>query len=185
MTRLLGRRVYLVPFSEQHLADSKYLSWVSDPNVMRYVGRDEYLRPIAFSEVRKYVERLWSAKGCTFLAIHHSAHDAFIGTVKIHFFDLEGQRRGVADIGIMIGNRDFRGKGLASDALHTACRYAFDELAARKLTAGAMAPNEPVIRAFKKIGFVEEGRLRNHLLVAGEQVDHVLLGCFEAELQRG
>ena len=185
MTRLVGKTTYMVPFEEKHLVDPRYYAWLSDPVVVQYIGRDEYLKPIDFEEVRRYVESLWRSERCMFLAIHYAADGTFIGTAKINFIDDTGQRRGIAEIGIMIGDPDFRGRGLSVDVLYAASEYAFDTLGARKLTTGAMANNVPVLRAFDRIGFCEEGRLRKQLLVGGELVDHVLLGCFRQELRRG
>ena len=184
MTRIDGKAVYLTEFVERHLSDPKYYSWVSDVAVMKYIGRDEYLKPIAFAEVRSYVEGLWKNERATFMAIHLRSNDEFVGTAKITALDPTGQLRGVADIGIMIGARAWWGKGLAADVLRAACVHSVDGLGMRKLTAGAMAPNEAVIRAFKRLGFVEEGRLRRQLNVGGEFIDHVLLGCLASELIR-
>ena len=173
---------YLVPFEERHLNDPRYFEWLTDFEVVRVIGRDEYLKPIEFEKVREYVEDLWQSKHCSFFAIHHSKDNVFIGTAKINYLNEVGLNTRTADIGIMIGDRRYWGKGIATDALFALCQYAFNTQGARKLTAGAVAANEGVIKAFKKIGFSEEGRLRKKLLISGEYMDHVLLGCFADEL---
>jgi ribosomal-protein-alanine N-acetyltransferase len=184
MTRITGRKVYLVPFDERHLNDPGYLAWLSDIEVMRWIGRDEYLKPFEFAQVREYVESVWRNEHCSFFAVHDASDDAFVGTAKLNYFDAAGAAARSADVGIMLGDRTRWGKGLATDTLATLCAHAFDELGARKLTAGAIAGNDAVIRAFRRIGFAEEGRIRQKLLVAGEYRDHVLLGCFPPELVR-
>ncbi|BAV33530.1 acetyltransferase [Sulfuricaulis limicola] len=182
MLRIDGKKVYLVPFEEKHLVDPAYYAWLTDFEVVRYIGRDEYLKPIQFEKVREYVEELWRNRYCSFFAMHHSGDDAFIGTAKINYLNEAGFSTRTADIGIMIGDRGYWGKGMATDALFAICNYAFNDLSARKLTAGAVSANKAVIRAFQKIGFLEEGRLRKKLLISGEYMDHVLLGCFREEL---
>ena len=183
MNRLNGKCVYVVPFEERHLVHPKYYEWLIDLKVMRYIGREEYLKPIEFAKVRQYVEQLWHSKYCLFFAVYRSESDQFIGTTKINYFHEAGLASRTADIGIMIGDRDSWGQGIATDALHTVCNYAFSVQNARKLTAGAMAPNLGAIKAFKKIGFLEEACLRKQLLMSDEYVDHVLLGCFREELR--
>jgi len=165
------------------LVDPAYYAWLTDYEVMRYIGRDEYLKPIQFEKVREYVEDLWRSKYCSFFAMHHSGDDVFIGTAKINYLNEAGLSVRMADIGIMIGNREYWGKGMATDALYAICDYAFNVLGARKLTAGAVSANKGVIKAFHKIGFLEEGRLRKKLLISCEYMDHVLLGCFREELR--
>jgi [ribosomal protein S5]-alanine N-acetyltransferase len=175
--------VTLKPFTEQHLTDPAYRAWLGDRDVVRYLGRPEYLEAVPFEDVRAYVEALWADERCTFLAVHASSDGGFIGTAKIMFKPKGGPSPGVADIGVMIGNRDYWGRGFATAALRATCRHAFDRLGARKLVAGAMSPNVAVIKAFERIGFVIEGRLRQQLDFEGGHVDHVLLGCLPAELR--
>ncbi len=182
MIRIDGKKVFLKPFDEQNLNDPKYFAWVTDIEVIKYIGRDEYLKPLRFEKVREYVEGLWCNELCAFFAIYHSQENQFIGTVKINYLNEAGLITRTADIGIMIGAREYWGKGLATDALFATCQYTFNVLGARKLTAGAVAANGGVIKAFLKIGFKEEGRIRKKLLISGEYIDHVLLGCFKDEL---
>jgi [ribosomal protein S5]-alanine N-acetyltransferase len=182
--RLDGQQVYVTPFVERHLVDAEYRGWLSDPEVVRYLGRPEYLAPVPFEEIRGYVERLWADDRCSFFAVHSLADGRFIGTTKVAFKDRSGPAHDVADVGVMIGNRASWGKGMATDALRVTCGHAFDGLGARKLTAGAMSPNVAVIKAFLRIGFIEEGRLRAQFVVADRLADHVLLGCLSPELKR-
>ena len=81
----------------------------------------------------------------------------------------------------MIGDRKYWGKGLATDALRAVCDYAFTILGTRKLTAGVVAENAPIIKAFRRVGFLEEGRLRSKLLILGNYHEHVLFGCLKDE----
>jgi RimJ/RimL family protein N-acetyltransferase len=182
MLRLEGEKTYLVPFADRHLDDPRYFEWLTDLEVVRLIGRDEYLRPIRFERVREYVHGLWASDFCSFFAVHLSSGDDFVGTVKLNYGDQNGVANRTADVGVMIGDRRCWGQGLATDALYTLCRYAFDTLGVRKLTAGTIDGNEAVAKAFTRIGFVVEGRLRQKVFVAGEYRDHVLLGCLKGEL---
>ena len=179
-----GQFTHMTRFERIHLENPKYYQWITDIDVVRYIGRNELLTGITFSEAERYVQELWDNKFCTFLAVYHTASNSFIGTAKINFINEQGRKNGIADIGIMIGERNYWGKGLASDILRTACRFAFEKMHARKLTAGAMSPNIAVIMAFKRIGFIEEGRLRQQLITpdCNSYCDHVLFGCFKGEL---
>ena len=178
-----GKLTYISYFGDIHLNDPNYYEWVTDIEVVRYIGREEYLTTIPFSEVQQYVKNLWDSKFCEFLAVYHKRSNEFIGTAKVNFMNDRGLSNRIADVGIMIGNKEFWGKGLATDILRTVSNFAFKELGVRKLTAGAMSPNIAVVKAFKRIGFVEEGTLRQQLLKEdGEFCDHILLGCFKSEL---
>jgi len=180
-----GDLTYLVPFDESHLNNPDYFKWLTDIEVVKYIGRDEYLKPIRFEVVREYVEGLWKSDYCSFFAVCQSEEKKFIGTIKVNYVDVFGLMTRTADIGIMIGDRDYWGRGLATDAIFAICKYAFSVLGARKLTAGGVSANIGVIKAFMKVGFVKEGCLRKKLMISGNYFDHVLLGCFENELVLG
>ena len=64
--------------------------------------------------------------------------------------------------------------------------YAFSKLSLHKLTAGCYVTNPASIRAFKKVGFAEEGLLRSQYLTEyGRYTDEVVLGCLADEVYTG
>lgn len=179
-----GQRIHMVRFESQHLHDPAYYRWLCDQNVVRYIGRAELINGISFPEITDYVEQLWTNKYCNFFAVFNSVDDKFIGTAKVNSLTERGLRRDIADVGIMIGEREYRGKGLSSDILRATSVFAFDVLNARKLSAGAYAINIPVIKAFLRIGYKIDGTLRQQLQVEDRYCDHVLMSCFKDELIR-
>ena len=179
-----GKLVHMVPFAEMHLYDPAYYQWLRDINVVRYIGRDELLAGIPFSEVEDYVKQLWANEYCSFLAVHDNESGKFIGTAKVNFITERGRKHGIADMGIMLGDRNFWGKGMSADILRAISIYAFDTLKARKLSAGAYSLNVAVVKAFLRIGYKVDGNLREQLHVDDGYCDHVLLSCFESELVR-
>lgn len=178
MLELKGRKVLLREFSQSHLEDPLYFGWLRDPEVMITVYRLEYLMPMSMDAVRSYVESLWSSGRDCFFAVHEQASGKFIGTQRIGHIDW---RTGVGDIGVLIGDRSCWGKGYATDAVATACAYAFSTLSLRRLTAGTPASNEAMCRCFTRLGFKEEGRLRQQLLIRGKYEDHILFGLLAEE----
>jgi len=181
MLELTGRKVLLREFSKTHLEDPLYFGWLRDPEVMIPIYRLEYLMPMSIDAVRAYVESLWSSGRDCFFAIHDKASGQFIGTQRIGHIDW---RTGVGDIGVLIGDRGSWGKGYATDAVATACAYAFTTLSLRRLTAGTPASNQAMCRCFARLGFKEEGRLRGQLLIRGKYEDHVLFGLLAEEHRR-
>jgi [ribosomal protein S5]-alanine N-acetyltransferase len=184
MIKILGNGIYLMPFETQHLNNPRYYSWLCDPEVVKYLGREELLAGVPFDEINAYIDNLWKSQYCHFFAVFHAETDIFIGTSKISFGTERDFKHKIADIGIMIGDRYFWGKGLATETLRAVSAFAFDTLSARKLSAGGFEANTSVIKAFMKIGFKIDGRLRKHLSIGHDYCDHVLMSCFEHELIR-
>ena len=179
-----AQTIKLKTFDDNHLHDPAYYRWLCDREVVRYIGRDELLQGIPFAEAVKYVQQMWQSPFCSFFAVHDAANGQFIGTTKVNFMSEEGRKHGIADIGIMLGDRNYWGRGLSVDVLRAVSIHAFDQLKARKLTAGAYSVNEPVIKAFLRIGFRVDGCARQQLAFGNSYYDHVLMSCFEKELLR-
>lgn len=70
----------------------------------------------------------------------------------------------------------FRGRGLGADVVRVLCHYGFVVLGLHRLQVDTLADNIPMIRAAERVGFVQEGRLRDGAWVMGRFVDEVILG---------
>jgi len=181
MLELTGQHVLLREFTKDHLHDPAYFRWLRDLEVVIPIYRTEYLLPLQFDRVVAHVESLWkSGKDCLF-AVHDCATGAFIGTQRIGHIDW---RSGVGDIGVLIGERQFWGRGIATEAVSLACEHAFQTLSLRRLTGGTPASSEAMCRCFKRLGFKEEGRLRGQLLLRGKYEDHVLFGLLKDQFRK-
>jgi RimJ/RimL family protein N-acetyltransferase len=63
--------------------------------------------------------------------------------------------------------------------------YAFRVRNLRRVWLETHASNERAIRAYRACGFVEEGRMREHIWLAGRYVDNVIMGVMREEWQEG
>ena len=180
MLQLEGKKIILREFTRTNLNDIKYFSWLRDLAVITELYHLEYLLPLDFTEVEKYVQTLWGSKNDCFFAVYYKENDEFIGTQRIGHINW---RTGLADMGIMIGDQSYWGRGLSKDILQTAMSYAFKNLSLRKLTGGTSSLNIPMQRCFERLGYTKEGLLRSQLLINGNYVDHVLYGMLKSEFE--
>lgn len=81
-------------------------------------------------------------------------------------------------LGITIGDKAYWGKGYGRDAVRLLLDWAFRLRNFRKVWLSVWGNNERGIRAYKACGFIEEGRLRDHVWSAGKYVDLVYMGAF-------
>jgi RimJ/RimL family protein N-acetyltransferase len=97
--------------------------------------------------------------------------------------DYEGldDRNGSAEIGILIGEADARGLGYGPDAVVTLLRHLFWDRNVHRVDLTVLAWNERAIRAYRRIGFVEEGTHRDHRFVDGTYVDELHMSLLRAE----
>ena len=102
------------------------------------------------------------------------------GTCTLFHLDLVHRR---AEIGYALGYR-FWGKGLAQDAVTAVIRFAFETLDLHRMEADVDPRNARSLRLLQKLGFREEGWLRERYMVNGETQDALLLGLLRPEWKR-
>jgi RimJ/RimL family protein N-acetyltransferase len=85
------------------------------------------------------------------------------------------------ELGITIGDKDYWGRGYGSEAVQLLVDYAFQSRNIRKVTLSVLGNNPRAIAAYRKAGFVEEGRRQLQEWNDGEYVDLVLMGVFRPE----
>lgn len=88
-----------------------------------------------------------------------------------------------AGIGIMIGNKAQRGKGLGTQAIKILANYAFKRLNLNRLTAYIYENNKGSARAFEKAGFVEEGVRRKAKFCNGSYCGEKIFGLLREDVK--
>jgi len=76
---------------------------------------------------------------------------------------------------------EYWGRGYGREAVRLILDYAFRVRNFRRVWLETHAANERAIRAYKACGFVEEGRMRQHVWLAGRFVDNIIMGVLREE----
>jgi RimJ/RimL family protein N-acetyltransferase len=76
---------------------------------------------------------------------------------------------------------EHRGQGLGQDVLRVLLGYAFRSRNLRRVHLQTLASNARALAAYRAVGFVEEGRLREHAWVEGAYEDVVLMAVLRAD----
>lgn len=148
------------------------MRWMHDKDVMQFLEARFF--DYTLDDLRKYAANFENDPQNILFGIFLNEDNRHIGNVKLGSIN---KIHGTADIGIMIGDKTCWGKGYAAAAIRLVTKHAFGALDLRKVTAGAYSTNIASIAAFKRVGFVEEGRRKEQICYQGVYVDHVLLGC--------
>ncbi|MCX4808764.1 GNAT family N-acetyltransferase [Streptomyces sp. NBC_01214] len=114
---------------------------------------------------------------CFVLAIEAVGTGKIVSSVGSHHAD---PRAGWFECGVTVG-ADHRGKGYAAEAVVMVLRFMFAERRYHKCQARISAHNEASLALHRRLGFVEEGRLRDHVFFAGRHHDLVLMGMLADE----
>lgn len=95
----------------------------------------------------------------------------------IHFHNRTGE------FGITLADDEYRGKGFGKDMLLTIINYGFKELNLNRIWCEVYSNNNS-IHLYKKLGFVSEGILREHVYKNGKYLDSHILGMLKKEFNK-
>lgn len=165
-----GNLVFLRDFRNSDV-DENYQRWMSDHEVTHYI-ESRFTAPTRES-LEAWVRKVNSDPRTMFLTMVAKDSGRNIGTVKLG--PINWMHR-VADLGILIGEKSYWGKGYATEAIRLMIDFCFERLNLHKVTANCYAANVGSAKAFEKVGFFIEGRRRSHCFVDGEYVDMLQLG---------
>lgn len=174
---LQGEKIRLRRLESKDIDD--IMQWVNDPEVTKW------LLSFVWPASREYEEE-WLARASRaddpsnqVLAVE-TKDGTCIGQVGLHGIDYIS---GVAELGIVIGRKDYWGQGYGTDALRTLIQFAFSQLRLRKVFLKYLGNNERAKRCYLGLGFKEVGRLKSHQLQGGEFFDMVYMELFPEDFQ--
>ncbi|PWI44884.1 GNAT family protein [Streptomyces sp. ICBB 8177] len=117
---------------------------------------------------------------CFPLVIEEIGTREAVGSVGVHHAD---PREGCFEYGVTI-DAEHRRKGYAAEAVVLSLRYMFGERRYHRCEARVFAYNEASLTFQRRMGFVEEGRLRDRVFVDGRHHDVVIMGILADEFAR-
>jgi RimJ/RimL family protein N-acetyltransferase len=150
--------------------------WINDREVTRYLmarypyslaSEEEWAanaaRPNDYGEVRFAIE--------TKDGVH-------IGFCGLHRGRPEER---TADLGIMVGDKDYHERGFGTDAMLTMLRFGFEQMNLHRISLGVFEFNQRAQAVYRKVGFVEEGRERDAYFQDGRYWDVLRMSVLEDE----
>ncbi len=173
MDKLIAEQIYLRPI-ELTDVNENYLSWLNDEDVMQGIATSGY----NIEKLTQYVNEKIKNKSIAFFAICDNITNQHIGNVKIDFFD---EKTNISEIGLLIGNKNYWGKGIGYEACKLAINYGFNTMNLRKIYLAVYENNLNAKKIYDKLGFKLEGTLRKHILSKGILCDKYLMGLFKEE----
>lgn len=148
----------------------RYLGWLQDAEVIRFLEVRHGDRGAAATLA--FVEDANASPDTLLLGMVLRQGGLHVGNIKLGPIDPHHRR---ADMGLLVGDRAWWGKGLAAEAITALTAHAFAALGLNKVTASCYGGNEGSCRAFRKAGFQEAARRPRHWLCDGVWHDDVLL----------
>jgi RimJ/RimL family protein N-acetyltransferase len=153
--------------------------WYADPEIARLARYQE--APMRPDEIERFFASRVVGPDALSMAIHERDGDRLIGTCA--FSQLDGDN-GSALYHITIGEKDAWGRGYGTEATQLMLDHAFDVLGLHRVALYVFEFNERAIRAYRRCGFVIEGRSRESIFRDGRWWDELAMSVLESDRQR-
>ena len=173
---LVGRRIFLRPFSED---DLRYVQkWSNDSEIRRLTGE---IAPMSRQEAEEFYKHLRADKDRVWFAVVLKRGNRVIGEVGLLRMFRPWR---CTDMSIIIGEKNTWGKGYGTEAGRLLLKYAFEQLKFHRVSIGVVGFNDRAIRFWKSLGFKKEGVQKDGYYCDNEFSDFVMMSILEDQFKR-
>jgi len=151
--------------------EGNYVSWFNDEEVCHFNSHHVY--PYTTDQAVSFIEGTQTDRSSIVLAILSKDSGKHIGNISLQKIDLISRN---AEYAIVLGDRDYWGKGIAKEASLLILRHGFESLNLHRIGCGTSSENIPMQKLAAKLGFNEEGRRKDALYKNGKYVDIIEYG---------
>lgn len=164
----MSERIYLRALEPDDYKVS--IQWRKDDEIWDMLGGTKHFVSSAYE--KQWVEKtIFDSKDIK-LAICLKEDDRYIGNVYMTNID---QVRQSCHSHVLIGNKDYWGKGIAQEALRLFCDYMFKERNMHRIQAIVLESNIQSLKMHQKCGYRIEGLMRDSVFKEGKFQNQYIL----------
>ncbi len=166
---LRSHRLSLRPYTTD-LVRHEHVDWLNDKKLMRFSENRNFKHTMKTQ--LNYVG--YESEDRMLWLLQHEGID--IGSISAHF-DMENNH---ANMGILLGKREYHGQGLAAEAWTTVMDFIFS-LGQHKVECGCREDNAPMRRLAITTGMLLDATIPGHFRVGGKYIGLCVYGRFKAD----
>ena len=170
--RVSGKKVYLSPISTTDT--DIFMSWINNPEIAHTTTF--YTQFISLVQEKEIVESL--AKSGNTFSIVTQENDKIIGNCS--FFNIDETNR-TAEIGIIIGEKEYQSKGYGTEAVNLLIQFGFENRNYNNIYLHVYSFNERAIACYEKAGFKRQGVCREALIRGNKKYDRLYMDILADE----
>lgn len=175
---LVGRRISLHGLSPRDIAeDAPYYGWLDSLENDSFTERSR-LPNDPFRMEGYYKKACDPNSDLVFLGIYDNETGRHIGNISYKNINWSCRR---GWLGYLIGDPEFRGKGIATDAVLMFMLYGFNKLNFNRIFTTVSEPNTASRKLSERVGLKEEGLMRGHIITGGRTIDVYMFGVLRDE----
>lgn len=175
--RLTGKQVYLRPITTNKEDTELIIQWRNSDVVRPYFI---YQEPFTVEGHEKWLENMIIPERGHQFIVCRKDDDKPIGS--IFFRDIDRKNR-KAEYGMFLGEETEKGKGIGCEIATLMSDFGFTSLNFHKITARILADNKASLYSNFKAGFVQEGCLKEDVLIDGKFRDVILVAKYKEEAE--
>jgi [ribosomal protein S5]-alanine N-acetyltransferase len=142
---------------------SNYSEWMGDTEVNKYNSHG--LFPQSKKEMTDFFDRCENDKSLLSFMIMTKEDNRHIGMCSLQRIDMINRS---AEFAIIIGEKDYWGKGYATECLKELFNHGFNRLGLNRIWSGTSELNIGMIKCFEKLGMKKEGEYRQGQFLDGK-----------------
>lgn len=169
-----GKKVALGPIHKDLIEINQ--RWINQIETARFLN----IHPVSLESETDWYESVSRGDKLTYFTIYERDTLRPLGGVNLHNIDLAHRR---AELGIMIGEPDARGKGYGTEAVQLMCDYGFNAMGLNSIMLLTFEFNIAGQKAYEKAGFKEIGRRREARWFAGRYWDDIYYDILASEFE--
>jgi len=146
-----------------------YVSWLNDYEVTKFTDQKDFKSTL--ETVEGYVNQLYFSGNDLLFGIFYG--EKHIGNMRLGQIDFENL---TADVGYLIGEKNFWAKGITSKCLKILVQYAINNLGLKKINSGYFENNVGSAKVLKKCGFVIEGVKISNKIFEKKRINCIVVG---------
>lgn len=168
-----GENIYMRPLDKEDIKGN-YINWFDDEEVCKMNSHHRF--PYSEESMLKYIE-----------SVNNSSKDLVLGIIdkkeKIHIGNISLQNinyiNRTAEFAIIIGEKDYWGKGYSKEAGKLIIEHGFSVLNLRRVYCGTISKNVGMINLAKSLGFKQEGIRCEAEFKNGKYLDTIEFGLLK------
>jgi ribosomal-protein-alanine N-acetyltransferase len=172
---IYGKRINLRGLEEKDLTGN-YFHWFNDQQVCEFNSHG--LFPNSINRMKHYFESVSNSRTALVLAIIHRDTNSHIGNVSLQQIDWLSR---AAEFAIIMGERNYWGKGFATEASKMIVEHGFSALNLNRIHCGTSADNKGMRKLAAALMMTQEGVRRQAMYKNGIYKDMIEYGVLRDE----
>ena len=125
--KITGDNIYIEILTTKNIS-KEYADWLNDVETMQFIETER--RKYSYNEIIDFVKQIEKSNNDYLFGIFDSNTNKHIGSIKLGNINYKHSR---GDIGLIIGEKKYWGKGIATEAIKLITYFAFNNIKLNKV----------------------------------------------------